>query len=310
MSSPKRVSRLLNHYESLGDGCSKIQGSDNDTKPAGLEKELKEIQEAPVVIESVVSLNTKPFTPRIPPRPTHNGTRSGGTQQQSTPPSSPLGDSFILESQNRRIETESIPNRPPTPISPTTTSASKRTSRSTRPRNDRLTNDHLDGDSPSHQLQDQLDEVKAEIDQLKLQREESDRKVAWLEAQLERAQDRAQEAASQNAGLREDIAELRARLRDARDEEKKLNNEIRDMMTRERELIDEILGVRQAGRRDGGLGEGVAAMPVMKGQDEEGESKQRRGAKKGKEREKDNVELIMVRPIQFRKQSKPKRWRW
>ena len=132
--------------------------------------------------------------------------------------------------------------------------------------------------------------------------------MAWLETQLERAQDRAQEAASQNAGLREDIAELRARLRDARDEEKKLNNEIRDMIRRERELMDEIYYAQQTGRRDGRSGEEVAAMPAMKGQDEEGGSKQRRGAKKGKERKKDNVELIMLRPIPFRKQRK--RWRW
>lgn len=292
-----RIDNYVHLYESIGNGTLTRQDAENKERRAvEAANRLRQVQEAPVITEPVVSLEAR-APPQVPPRPSFRRTRQQDTQQQSTPPPTPLRGSSLQDSQLLPSESESEPDsdRPPTPESPVTVSASRAPDSSTRPRNNYQARDFLASDSSVQQLQSELDGVKREIDQIKLQCDESDRKVASLSAQLDEAQERALQATSQNADMRREIRELRKMLRDAGQEEKRLHDEINNMMSRERRLLDQIRDSQAAT---------PSQPPTTPERSEHRRSRQKRSSKR------EDVEMVMVRPISARKNSAKSMWRW
>lgn len=285
-----RTADIVEHFESIGNGTRTRQDVEHEVRRAAeAANRLREVQEAPVVTAPVVSPKASALPPQVPPRPSGHRTRRHDTQQLSTPPTTPLRGSSLQDSQLQPSESESEPDsdRPPTPESPVTFLASRTPDSSTRPCNNRQAQEFLTSDPAVQRLQVELDGVKREIDQIKLQRDESDRKVDSLSAQLDEAHRRALEIDSQNAEMRREIRELNKSLRDARREEKKLNDEIRDMMRRERVLLDQLYDAQATHQEDAS----------------HERSRQKRSSKR------EDVEMVMVRPIPLRKKS-GKRWIW
>lgn len=89
------------------------------------------------------------------------------------------------------------------------------------------------------QLQGELDGVRKEIEQIRLQCGKHERNMATLSTQLEDALAQA-EIAAQNVEMQKEINRLQNELRDAREEGRNLNDELRKMMKRETSLVDEL----------------------------------------------------------------------
>jgi regulator of replication initiation timing len=276
-TSPIRVPKMRDHWESLANGSYTRLDNERERIAASRRDELKQVQEAPIVIEPVLSSKSRTLQPVVPPRPVNILKYQEHVEQQVTPPPSPLSGRNM---EGGNVETPSESGPPPTTPEPVRGSVKHST--------------------PIQELQAQLDSLKVEIDDINQQRDASDLKIASLSKQLDDALARSQEFSAQNTEMRLEIDELRARLRAARAEELKMNDEIREMVRREGELLQALREAQLAGR-DRDCGEQVQETTTLPRAEERNirqkDRKSRtRTSKPKKEKKKEDVQLIMVRP--------------
>jgi peptidoglycan hydrolase CwlO-like protein len=219
--------------------------------------------------------------------PTSSERRASYTRRPTAKPSPPLSPIELpgFNSERHDWQSESISNHnvPPSPESPPVARAS------TAPihTEDLSTHPPIKEQAIQH-LQAQLDDVRVEIEGIKQQRDDGDRQIAKLTKLVN-------EATQENSKMSVDLSELRARLREAREEERRLNDEINEMRNREKKLMDDLHEAQMA-RHDSAFLRQVSPTRSNSGQSKKSSHTHRR-----KSSSKEEKELVYSRPRSSRR---------